>query len=104
MQAQLREPNVSVVGDAAVDTKGDIIADVQFEVLYLGEEAAVLQLVPADDEDDEEAAEQPLFVLRNTGAQSLPSAEVCTWLGVNRWPAWLSSCQRLPTGLGNSIV
>ena len=72
LQAQLREPNASVVGQAPINTKGDIVADVQFDVVYLGEAAAVLRVVPADDEDDEEAASQPLFVLQKSGTQSLP--------------------------------
>ena len=71
LQAQLREPNASAVGQAPINTKGNIIADVQFEVIYLGEAAAVLRGVPADDEDDQEAAQQPLFVLQKAGTETL---------------------------------
>ena len=43
VQAQLRQPNVSIVGRAAVDTKGPVVQDVNFSVIFVGERAAVLR-------------------------------------------------------------
>ena len=80
------------MGQAPINTKGDIIADVQFEVVYLGEAAAVLRGVPADDDDEQQAAQQALFVLQKAGTETLQivvrAQHSCIHAWAQRSPGW----------------
>ena len=60
---------MAVVGKAPINTKGEVKYDVSFEIVFLGERAAVLRNLPDPEEDDD--SEQPLYVFRKTGAEAL---------------------------------